>query len=84
MDRNLIEAFLQCKTADQMDTFLIDLLTESERNELEQRRDIAKRLHNKESYQDIVNITWASSTTIARVARFLNQEGSGYKIVLNY
>ena len=50
--------------------------------EFTQRLDIAKRLGQKESYKKIETETGASSTTIARVAKFLNGGHGGYKKVI--
>lgn len=78
----LQEAFLKLKTPKAVFNFLRDLLTEDEIVEFSLRFDIAKKLHSWEIYKDIERETWASSTTIARVAKFLKGEVGGYRSVL--
>jgi len=77
--KNLQKAFLLLKTENEVFNFLRDLCTESEIEELTQRLDIAKMLYQKETYKKIEEKTWVSSTTIARVAKFLNGKWWGYK-----
>jgi len=59
--------------------FLRDLLSEKEILEFSNRFKIAQMLENKISYKEIERQTWTSSTTIARIAKFLNWENKGYK-----
>lgn len=75
----LCKAFLQLKTEEEMFNFVRDLMTESEILEFSQRLEIAKRLFNWQSYKKIEEDTKASSTTIARVAKFLHWKFWGYK-----
>ena len=65
-----------------MFAFLRDLLTEDEIVEFSLRFAIAKKLYAGENYKQIEQKTWASSTTIARVAKFLKWEHGGYRKVL--
>lgn len=74
----LTSALLACPTPELLDEFFIDLLTPAERHEFAQRLDIAYRLYTKQSYKYIEQSTWVSSTTIARVAKFLHREKSWY------
>ena len=76
------KAFLQLKTKHEVFMFLRDLLTEDEIVEFSLRFDIAKRLSAWQQYKNIEQQTWASSTTIARVAKFLKGEMGGYRKVL--
>ena len=59
--------------------FLRDLLTQNELEEFWQRLLIAKLLTQKVSYKEIEAKTWASSTTIARVSKFLHWNYGGYR-----
>ncbi len=79
---NLQKSFLKLKTPKQVFTFLRDLLTEAEIIEFSLRLEIATRLYKWQNYKEIEKFTWASSTTIARVAKFLNWEFGGYKNIL--
>ncbi len=77
--KDLQKAFLLLQTENEVFNFLRDLCTESEIEEFVQRLDIAKRLYNNETYKNIENEIWVSSTTIARVAKFLKSKWWGYK-----
>ena len=52
--------------------FLRDLLSEKEILEFCRRFDVAKMLLDKKSYQEIEKKTNMSSTTIARISKFLH------------
>ncbi|MFA6256518.1 MAG: YerC/YecD family TrpR-related protein [Candidatus Absconditabacterales bacterium] len=79
---NLQKSFLKLKTSSQMFAFMRDLLTEDEIVEFSLRLDIASRLHQGQNYKKIEKETGASSTTIARVAKFLKGKFGGYRKVL--
>jgi len=78
----LQKAFLSLNTQWDVFNFLRDLCTVSEIEEFSQRLDIAYRLTKKESYKNIEKETSASSTTIARVAKFLKGKWWGYQKVI--
>lgn len=79
---DLQRAFLQLKTKHDVFAFLRDLLTEDEIVEFSLRFTIAQKLWEGENYKQIEKETWASSTTIARVAKYLKWEMWGYRKVL--
>lgn len=58
--------------------FLRDLLSENEILEFSRRFEVAKLLTEKVSYVEIEKRTGMSSTTIARISKFLNWENKGY------
>lgn len=58
-------------------SFLKDITTPRELKALQERLDIVLLLRNGISYSEISKKTGASSSTITRVARFLNQEKYG-------
>ena len=62
------------KTQDKQNifNFLRDLLSEKEILEFCRRFDVAKMLLDKKSYQEIEKKTNMSSTTIARISKFLH------------
>ncbi len=62
-----------------MHDFLDDLLTVAEKEEISHRWEIAQLLLWGASYHAIEQETGASSTTIARVAKCVHREGSGYQ-----
>ena len=58
-----------------MEKFLIDLCTPAELKALSERWHVAQLLDKGEmSYREIYALTGVSTTTIARVARFLKDE----------
>jgi TrpR-related protein YerC/YecD len=81
----LYEAFMTLKDADELKRFMIDLMTPGEIAAFAERWAIARLLNEgKLGYREIAAQTGASTTTVARVARFLKQEPyHGYKLVLD-
>jgi TrpR-related protein YerC/YecD len=82
---DLFAAFTFLKTPEEIKRFMTDLCTPGEINAFAERWAIARLLEEGQlSYRDISAKTGASTTTVARVARFLRQEPhQGYKIVLD-
>lgn len=80
----LYKALLLIKTEDESKRFLTDLCTPKEIKAFAERLAIARLLDNGQmNYRDIAIQTGASTTTVTRVARFLNQEKyGGYKTIL--
>jgi TrpR-related protein YerC/YecD len=80
----LCKAFLALKSEDEVRRFLIDLCTPGEMQDFGERFLIARLLQKGGlSYREISSLTGASTTTVGRVARFLEQEPHrGYKTVL--
>lgn len=60
-------------------SFLRDLLSKNEILEFSNRFEVAKMLDDKISYVNIEGKTGMSSTTIARISKFLNWENKWYK-----
>ncbi|OGM00715.1 hypothetical protein A2480_04760 [Candidatus Uhrbacteria bacterium RIFOXYC2_FULL_47_19] len=79
----LIKAILLLKNADETQRFLRDLMTEKEIKEFAKRLKAAEMLTEKIPYSTIEKETGLSSTTVARVAKWLNGKGGGYKIIIN-
>lgn len=78
----LMDAIMLLKTPEEMEKFFRDLLTENELIEFGGRWKAARMLWDKESYVDIAKETGLSSTTIARVSKWLNCGKDGYKLIL--
>lgn len=80
----LCKAILSLKSEDEVRRFLIDLCTPGEMKDFGERFLIARLLYKEKlSYREISALTGASTTTVGRVARFLEQEPhKGYKAVL--
>lgn len=63
--------------------FLRDLMTEGEIEEFGKRLKAAEMLLAKVPYSKIKKETGFSSTTVARVSKWLNSGEGGYKIIIN-
>jgi len=73
--RDLCEALLTPRDADEMTRLLADLCTPAEVRTLAERWHVARLLGQTDlTYRDIHDATGVSTTTIVRVARFLRQE----------
>ena len=79
----LIKAVLALKTSDETKRFLRDLMTEKEIDEFASRLKTAEMLMEKIPYSTIEKETGLSSTTVARVAKWLNGKEGGYKTIIN-
>jgi len=82
-NKRLIQAILALKTDDETEKFLRDLMTEKEIKEFAKRLKAAEMLTEKMPYSIIEKETGLSSTTVARVAKWLNGKGGGYKIIIS-
>jgi len=76
---NIITVLSKLDNKEDIFDFLRDLLSEKEVIEFSNRFKVAQMLENKISYKKIEEKTWISSTTIARISKFLNWQGKGYK-----
>jgi TrpR-related protein YerC/YecD len=79
----LIESILILKNADEAKRFLRDLMTESEIIEFSNRLETARLLSKNVQYGAITESTRLSSTTIARISKWLKGPLGGYRLVLN-
>ena len=83
MDKNysldrLFDAILTLKTKVECAEFFADACTPKELQAIAQRFTVAEMLYNKRVYSDIIEETGASTATISRVGRSIND---GYKMV---
>ena len=81
--QSLFEAILALKGKREASAFFRDLLTESELLEFGNRWQAAQMLADKALYTDIVKKTGLSSTTIARISKWLNDGMGGYRLMIN-
>lgn len=79
----LFNAILSLENIEECYNFFEDLCTVPELKAMSQRLQVAKMLHDKKVYSDIVNQTGASTATISRVNRTLNYGSDGYQIVFD-
>ena len=78
----LVEALLLVQNKEEMRSFLRDLLTEKEIQEFALRWRVASMLSSGISYATIVKETGMSSTTIARIQKWLTGGAGGYRLLL--
>ena len=81
--QTLRTALRSCKTDADMENFLRDIATLSELQALSERLEVARLLGNGLSYRQIAKETGASTTTVTRVAHFLENGEGGYRRFLN-
>ncbi len=77
------QSFLQLKTESEVKRYLRDLLTQSEIDEFAERLTVANMLNTNLTYEKIIEQTSMSSTTIARINKWLKNGRRGYKLVLS-
>jgi len=82
-NKQLIKAILALKTTDEAKRFLRDLMTEKEIVEFTKRFQTAEMLTAKIPYSIIEQKTGLSSTTVARVSKWLNGKQGGYKTIIS-
>lgn len=80
---SLFTAILSLNNREEAECFFRDLLTEEEIKEFGARWKVAQMLFNKIPYSEIEKETGMSSTTIARISKWLNNGLGGYKLILN-
>jgi TrpR-related protein YerC/YecD len=80
--RNLFKAILALESEGECKKFLRDLLTEAEIREFANRWKVAQMLDKKIPYEEIEKETGMSSTTIARISKWLTKGMGGYKLML--
>jgi TrpR-related protein YerC/YecD len=76
-------AMVQCGTEEEMAKFLRDIGTLSELQAWSERFEVAKQLAQGITYREIAKNTGASTTTVTRVAKFLENGEGGYRKILN-
>ena len=81
-NKAFIDAVLALKTRDEGERFLRDLLTQEEIEEFARRFQTAELLSANVSYSQIQKKTGLSSTTIARVSKWLQGELGGYRLII--
>jgi TrpR-related protein YerC/YecD len=78
----LVKAVLSLKSADEAKRFMRDLMTESEIEEFGKRLEAARLLSSDTQYSTIIERTGLSSTTIARISKWLKGSLGGYRLIL--
>jgi len=80
---SLFEVILKLKNLNEARKFFRDLFTEKEILEFGQRWRVAKMLSDNMPYNKIEQETGMSSTTIARIHKWLKKGMGGYKLMIN-
>lgn len=83
INQSLLEAVLALETKDEARRFLRDLMTEGEITEFAKRLATARMLAEDVPYSVIEKETGLSSTTIARVSKWLKGKQGGYRTSIN-
>lgn len=79
----LFDAVLMLKDREECYRFFEDLCTINEIHAIAQRMEVAKLLSEKKTYNEIEDITNASTATISRINKCLVYGAGGYRIVLD-
>jgi TrpR-related protein YerC/YecD len=72
---------LKLETVEECYRFFEDLCTIKEVQDMSQRLKVAKMLQEKKPYQEIVDVTKASTATISRVNKSLIYGAEGYHLL---
>ena len=78
----LYRAILALEKPDEIRAFFRDLLTETEIREITERWKAARMLSAGIPYTRIIEETGLSSTTVARVARWVKKGTGGYQLAI--
>jgi TrpR-related protein YerC/YecD len=78
----LYKAILLLEDQKEAKSFFRDLLTEVEIYEFAERWKVARMLASGVPYTKIIKATGLSSTTVARVARWVKKGTGGYRLAL--
>lgn len=81
--RALCQALLGCRTEEDMGSALRDIGTLSELQAWSERLEVAKQLANGLSYRQVAAVTGASTTTVTRVAKEIENGTGGYRKILH-
>ena len=82
LENRLFQALIRLETVDECRRFFTDLCTPAEVEAMADRWNTVGKLLKQESYREIAAETDVSLTTIGRVARCLNGDIGGYRLML--
>lgn len=82
-NNQLLNAFLLLENKDEIRRFLRDLMSKGEIEEFSRRLETARLLSRDVQYCEIIEKTGLSSTTVARISKWLRGSLGGYRLVLN-
>ena len=81
-EKQLLRAIVALETKEEAARFLRDLMTKSEIEEFTNRFTAAEMLSRNKPYKAVEKATGLSSTTVARVSRWLHRGEGGYKTII--
>lgn len=79
----LFKAVSMLENVSETRKFLSDLLTGKELNEFAMRWKVARMLNERVTYAEIEKNTGMSSTTIARIHKWLKEGKGGYRLMID-
>ncbi len=79
----LFEAILLLENKEECYRFFEDLCTVKEIQSFSQRLQVAKLLRQNKTYNEIEEVTGASTATISRINRYLQYGADGYQLILD-
>ncbi len=82
-NNQFLNAILALESKDEAKCFLRDLMTEGEIEEFGKRLEAARLLSRDTQYVSIIEQTGLSSTTIARISKWLKGSLGGYRLILD-
>ena len=80
--RDLFDAILHLRTAEEAEAFFRDLCTLGELHDMAQRWAVVRMLDGGLHYAEISQRTGASTATITRIASWLRHGEGGYRLML--
>ncbi|MEK7585638.1 MAG: YerC/YecD family TrpR-related protein [Patescibacteria group bacterium] len=82
-NNQFLNAILALESKDEAKRFLRDLMTSGEIEEFGKRLEAARLLSRDTQYASIIELTGLSSTTIARISKWLKGSLGGYRLILS-
>jgi len=79
---SLFTAILSLKSVKEAEAFFRDLCTAEELREMTDRWEIAQLVNDRRPYREIAARLKTSTTTVSRVAAWLNDGRGGYRLAL--
>lgn len=80
---DLFNAIASLESVEECYTFFEDVCTTNEILSFAQRYQVARLLEQKYTYQEIADISGASTATISRVKRSLDEGNGGYRMTFD-
>ena len=79
----LFQAILSIDNMKECETFFEDICTIQELEKMAQRLEAAKLLLQGQTYEQVIEKTAISSTTLSRVSRCIRYGNGGYKTIID-